>query len=66
MSSEIKYSLKMNLSKLPNDIIPSIRAHLTDCSVLDYSLKGIRENNDLSSIFFIKICQKMQNNIINC
>ncbi len=44
----------MDLSKLPNDIIPSISAHLTDYSVLDNSLKGIRDNNYLLYFFFYK------------
>ncbi len=31
MNSKNKYSLKIDLSKIPSDIIPYISAHLTDC-----------------------------------
>ena len=54
MNTKIKYSLKMDLSKLPNDIIPSISAHLTDCSVLDNSLRFNRANHYLLYFFFHK------------
>ena len=34
MNSKNKYSLKMDLSKLPTDVIPCISAHLTDSTDL--------------------------------
>ena len=54
MNSKIKYSLKIDLSKLPSDIIPCISAHLTDCSVLDNSLRFNRANHYLLYFFFHK------------
>ena len=54
MNSKIKYSLKIDLSKLPSDIIPCISAHLTDYSVLDTSLRNKRTNNYLLYFFFHK------------
>ena len=66
MNSKNKYSLKIDLSKIPSDIIPYISAHLTDCSVLDDSLRFLSERIIIYCIsFIIKIYQKMQNNIIN-
>jgi hypothetical protein len=54
MNSKIKYSLKIDLSKLPSDIIPCISAHLIDYSVLDTSLRNKRTNNYLLYFFFHK------------
>ena len=54
MNSKIKYSLKIDLSKLPSDIIPCISAHLTDYSVLDKSLRNKRTDNYLLYFFFHK------------
>jgi hypothetical protein len=54
MNSKNKYSLKIDLSKIPSDIIPYISAHLTDCSVLDDSLRFNRANHYLLYFFFHK------------
>ena len=54
MNSKIKCSLKLDLSKLPSDIILCISAHLTDCSVLDKSLRNKRTTNYLLYFFFHK------------
>ncbi len=54
MNSKNKYSLKIDLSKIPSDIIPYISAHLTDCSVLDNSLRFNRANHYLLYFFFHK------------
>ena len=35
MNSKNKYSLKMDLSKLPTDVIPYISAYLTDSTILN-------------------------------
>ena len=62
MNSKLKYYLKIDLSKLPSDIIPCISAHLTDYSVLDKSLRNKRTNNYLLYFFFHKNMPKdMQN-----
>ncbi len=53
MNSKTKYSLKIDLSKHPSDIIPCISAHLTDYSVLDKSLTK-RTNNYLLYFLFHK------------
>jgi hypothetical protein len=39
---------------MPSDVIPYISAHLTDCSVLDKSLRINRANNYLLYFFFHK------------
>ena len=65
MNSKNKYSLKMDLSKLPTDVIPYISAYLTDSTILNESLRSRRSDTYLLHFFFTKICQKMQNNIIN-
>ena len=46
--------LKNRFIKIPSDIIPCISAHLTDCSVLDNSLRFDRANHYLLYFFFHK------------
>ena len=69
MNSKNKYSLKMDLSKLPTDVLPYISAHLIDSTILDESLRSKRADSSLILIyyinFFAKIYQKMRNNTIN-
>ena len=54
MNSKIKYSLKIDLSKLPTDVIPYISAHLTDSTILNKSLKSRRVDTYLLYFFFHK------------
>ncbi len=51
MNSKIQYSLKIDLSKLPSDIIPCISAHLTDSTILNESLRNKRTTNYLLYFF---------------
>ena len=52
MNSKNKYSLKIDLSKMPSDIIPYISAHLTDYSILGDSLRHKRDDFYLLYFFF--------------
>ena len=52
MNSKNKYSLKMDLSKLPTDVIPYISTHLTDSTILNESLRNRRTTNYLLYFFF--------------
>jgi hypothetical protein len=52
MNSKNKYSLKMDLSKLPTDVIPYISAHLTDSTVFNESLRSRRADTYLLYFFF--------------
>ena len=54
MNSKNKYSLKMDLSKLPTDVIPYISAHLTDSTILNESLRLRRYDTYLLYFFFHK------------
>ena len=54
MNSKNKYSLKMDLSKLPTDVIPYISAHLADSTILNESLKSRRDDTYLLYFFFHK------------
>ena len=54
MNSKNKYSLKMDLSKLPTDVIPYISAHLTDSTILNESLRLRRSDTYLLYFFFHK------------
>jgi hypothetical protein len=54
MNSKNKYFLKMDLSKLPTDIISYISAHLTDSTILDKSLISRRADTYLLYFFFHK------------
>jgi hypothetical protein len=47
MNSKNKYSLKMDLSKLPTDVIPYISAYLTDSTILNESLRSRRADTYL-------------------
>ncbi len=52
MNSKNKYSLKMDLSKLPTDVIPYISSLLTDSTILDESLRSRRADTYLLYFFF--------------
>ena len=54
MNSKNKYSLKMDLSKLPTDVIPYISAYLTDSTILNESLRSRRSDTYLLYFFFHK------------
>ncbi len=54
MNSKNKYSLKMDLSKLPTDVIPYISAHLTDSNILNESLRSRRADTYLLYLFLHK------------
>ncbi len=65
MNSTSKHSLKMDLSKLPTDVILYISAHLTDSTILDESLRSRRADTYLLYLFFYKNIPKTRNNTIN-
>ncbi len=52
MNSKNKYSLKMDLSNLPTDVIPYINAYLTDSTILNESLRFRRADTYLLYFFF--------------
>ena len=54
MNSKIKYSVKIDLSKIPDDVIPCISAYLTDFSVLGDNLILRRSETYLLYFFFHK------------
>jgi hypothetical protein len=64
MNSKNKYFLKMDLSKLPTDVIPYISAYLTDSTVLNESLRSRRADTYLLYFFFsqkyTKRCETIQ------
>jgi hypothetical protein len=65
MDCKNKNSLKMDLSKLPTDVIPYISAYLTDSIILNESLRSRRSDTYLLYFFFHKNIPKDAKQYIN-